>query len=104
MRLRVTQHKIEIPSQKEVERLRPYVNKVLRAIGIDQPHALKAWITDRSSVGDFYLVNMEEITSASISEEEFKVQIAMLSHRLDLEVSPKDLLIDVAKKLLTKSE
>lgn len=91
--------KIAWGSSEQIKGLRPYVDRVLAAIAQDQPHAANALVTDKSSVGDFYLVGMETHTAASISEEEYGVQISLLSQRLGVEVSGSDLIADVANRL-----
>lgn len=98
--------KIVFPSTSEIAKLRPYIRKIIATIAIDQPHAANAWISDRSSVGDFYLVDMEEHTAASITEKEYDIQIAMLSHRLGVGVVVEgtDLLVDIARKLSQEDE
>jgi hypothetical protein len=93
------QRKIVWAKSPQVVELRPYVQRVLDAIAVDQPHAAKALVTDRSVVGDFYLVGMDDHTSASVTEDECQQQIAMVNHRLGVDVSGTDLIVDVARRL-----
>lgn len=94
-----TPRKIVWAKDESVKDLRPYVQRVLDAIAQDQPHAAGAFVTDKSSVGDFYLVDMEEHTSASITKEQYTLQLALLSNRLGTEVAGSDLIVDVAFRI-----
>ncbi len=96
--------KIVFEDPSLIEALKPYIDRVLEAIAIDQPHALRAYVSSKTAVEHFYLVGMKRYTSASVTEWEYNRQLMMLSHRLGIEVTGSELLVDVAKQLRDKDE
>ena len=81
--------------------LDPWIKKLLNEIAVEQPHAARAMVTDRSAIGDFYLVDMHEFTSAAITKEEYETQIKNLSSRIGFPVTGTDLILTltVAEKM-----
>ncbi|MHA2280153.1 MAG: hypothetical protein ACXAC5_04665 [Promethearchaeota archaeon] len=76
--------KIEPAPQDEIEMLRPYVIRVLEALGHPE-----AWVSDLSSVWDF----------SPADEEGNREYIARVSVKLGFPINEKDYIIDLAMKL-----
>lgn len=90
--------KIVFAPQERIKQLQPYVDKVLKAIGVKG-----AWVSDESTLGDFWplFVHPDEDLS---DEEERKVvdrECAMIGYRLGLDevLTSKDYIFAIAEKL-----
>ena len=73
--------KIVFAEQKKVEILKPYVDRVLEAIGHPE-----AWISDRSSIGDFRQGDYQEFVND-------------VAAKLGIGINKGDYLVDIAMRL-----
>jgi hypothetical protein len=82
----------------QVESLRPYVNRVLEAVGY--PAAL---VTDESMIGDFTVGRQRDAEAEGLSDDEIDRlldrEIALIGERLGLEVTGRDYVVDIARRL-----
>lgn len=98
---------VRLPETPDFKALRPYMDRIIQAIAVDQPHVARAFYTSRSRIADFYLVDPPpeaEIPDIAISEGEYRVQLGMLAHRLGVEVDGLDFLVDVARQLQNRDK
>ena len=78
--------KFESAAQDNVDKLQPYVDRILEALGHPE-----AFVTDESIVGDF--INVFS------SKEERYVVAAQLSSKLGLVIETKDYIYKIAERL-----
>jgi hypothetical protein len=81
---------IHWPTQEKAKELRPWVDKILEGIGVKKG----AFISDKSSIGDFEVFFVEG--GFDVVPIENRTTLKKLSEQLGVEVSFSDLLVDVA--------
>ena len=91
-KIRSGEMKVVFAEHDQIDWLRPYIDKVLEAIG--HPKAL---VSDKSSIGDFRTINfLKDDKNKKDTYQEF---INDISVKLDIDVNKKDYLIDIAMRL-----
>jgi len=94
---------VEFASQEQIEYLNYYIQQVLDVVAevVEIPGIKNAWVSDRSSIGDFFLCKDREVCS----KQEYCIcnftgELKEISENLGIEVVEKTFLIDIAKKLV----
>jgi hypothetical protein len=89
--------KISWPKADKVKALRPWLDEILKAIGVRS-----AYISDQSSIGDFEPLFEDGEMDFGEKGPEKRCSLKSVSEDLGVEVAFKDLLIDVAERMRAK--
>lgn len=90
-KIRSGEMKITFAEQEEVELLRPYINRVLDAVGHPE-----AWVSDQSSIGDFRPIDFSSDNQSGDEYQKFVNDVAAI---LGIGINKGDYIVDIAMRL-----